>query len=69
MRSHLCHSRGETSDIAVPVAPPETLRRLDQYADEVVCLELPRHFRAVGEFYRTFPQVEDEQVIACLNPH
>ena len=54
---------------AVPVAPPETLRRLDQYADEVVCLELPRHFRAVGEFYRTFPQVEDEQVIACLNPH
>jgi predicted phosphoribosyltransferase len=53
---------------AVPVAPPETLLRLQPYADEVVCLESPRNFRAVGEFYRAFPQVDDEQVIACLNP-
>ncbi|CAG9185652.1 phosphoribosyltransferase [Cupriavidus pinatubonensis] len=52
---------------AVPVAPPQTLERMRPYADEVVCLESPPAFRAVGEFYREFPQVEDEQVIACLN--
>jgi predicted phosphoribosyltransferase len=52
---------------AVPVAPPQTLERLRPYADEVVCLQSPPAFRAVGEFYGDFPQVEDKQVIACLN--
>ncbi|WER50626.1 phosphoribosyltransferase family protein [Cupriavidus sp. WKF15] len=52
---------------AVPVAPPQTLERLRPYADEVVCLESPPSFRAVGEFYREFPQVDDEQVVAALN--
>jgi putative phosphoribosyl transferase len=36
------------------------------YADEVVCLETPEDFRAVGQFYRQFPQVEDEAVVAFL---
>lgn len=52
---------------AVPVAPPDTVERVAQYADEVVCLEAPLEFHAVGQFYRAFPQVEDEEVIACLN--
>uniref|UniRef100_UPI003F494A38 phosphoribosyltransferase n=1 Tax=Cupriavidus yeoncheonensis TaxID=1462994 RepID=UPI003F494A38 len=52
---------------AVPVAPPQTLERLRPYADEVVCLESPPSFRAVGEFYRKFPQVDDEQVVAALS--
>lgn len=51
---------------AVPVAPPETLDNLRPYADETVCLHAPPEFRAVGEFYRQFPQVEDEDVIALL---
>ncbi len=51
---------------AVPVAPPETLARVGGYADEVVCLETPAYFTAVGQFYRDFPQVEDAQVIAAL---
>jgi predicted phosphoribosyltransferase len=51
---------------AVPVAPRESLERIAPYADEVVCLETPDEFHAVGQFYREFPQVEDEQVVKLL---
>jgi len=51
---------------AVPVAPPETLERIRPYADEVVCLEAPEDFQAVGQFYRDFQQVEDEEVVELL---
>ena len=51
---------------AVPVAAPESLEQVRPYADEVVCLETPEDFRAVGQFYRQFPQVEDEAVVAFL---
>ncbi len=51
---------------AVPVAPPDTLRKVEAYADEVICLHTPEYFQAVGQFYRDFPQVEDEEVIAIL---
>ncbi len=51
---------------AVGVAPPATLARLRQEADEVVCLEAPEFFYAVGQFFADFPQVSDEEVIACL---
>jgi predicted phosphoribosyltransferase len=51
---------------AVPVAPPDTLEKVASYADEVVCLETPEWFQAVGQFYMDFPQVEDEEVIAIL---
>lgn len=51
---------------AVPVSPPETLRKVAALADEVVCLVSPDDFRAVGQFYVDFPQVEDEEVIQIL---
>jgi predicted phosphoribosyltransferase len=51
---------------AVPVSPPETLRKVRDLADEVLCLEAPPHFQAVGQFYRHFPQVDDELVIDML---
>jgi len=51
---------------AVPVAPPDTLVKVRELADEVVCLQTPEFFQAVGQFYRHFPQVEDEEVIALL---
>ena len=55
---------------AVPVAPPETLERIRPLADEVVCVAVPEEFYAVGQFYRHFPQVEDEEVIDLLGqPH
>jgi len=52
---------------AVPVAPSETLDRVAPYADEVVCLETPAIFYAVGQFYEVFTQVDDEEVIAMLS--
>jgi len=51
---------------AVPVSPPETLRKIAALADEAVCLMTPDNFRAVGQFYVDFPQVMDEEVIALL---
>lgn len=51
---------------AIPVSPPETLRKVAALADEVVCLMSPDDFRAVGQFYVDFPQVEDEEVIQIL---
>ena len=51
---------------AVPVSPPETLTKVRAQADEVVCLEAPPYFEAVGQFYRDFDQVEDAEVIALL---
>ena len=51
---------------AVPVAPPDTLEKVSPYADEVVCLDAPELFYAVGQFYQSFPQVSDEEVIALL---
>jgi len=51
---------------AVPVAPPETLKKVANMADEVVCLYAPEYFMAVGQFYQNFSQVEDEEVIDIL---
>ena len=51
---------------AVPVAPPDTLATVADLADEVVCLEAPAFFRAVGQFYQHFDQVDDEEVIKVL---
>jgi predicted phosphoribosyltransferase len=51
---------------AVPVAPPDTLAKVQPYADEVVCLSAPQMFYAVGQFYQSFPQVSDTEVIRLL---
>jgi putative phosphoribosyl transferase len=54
--------------IAVPVAPPATLRRLARHADRVVCPEQPADFMAVGEYYDEFPQLTDREVVQLLAP-
>jgi predicted phosphoribosyltransferase len=51
---------------AVPVAAPESLEKVRPYADEVVCLAAPPEFHAVSQFYGSFPQVEDEEVMRLL---
>jgi len=51
---------------AVPVAAPDSLGLVRPYCDEVVCLEAPPEFFAVGQFYREFRQVEDDEVIELL---
>ena len=53
--------------VAAPVAPPDTVERLLGEADEVICVETPPYFGAVGEFYESFEQVSDERAVACLS--
>lgn len=53
--------------VAVPIAPPETLLLIQHEADEVICLDAPHYFAAVGQFYQIFDQTEDEEVISLLN--
>jgi putative phosphoribosyl transferase len=48
--------------IAVPVGAPETCAAMRLIADEVVCLETPDPFYAVGLWYANFDQTEDEEV-------
>tara|TARA_R110000868_G_scaffold36900_3_gene130487 strand:- start:2887 stop:3510 length:624 start_codon:yes stop_codon:yes gene_type:complete len=52
--------------VAVPVLPYETIPLFKQNADELVYILAPHNFRAVGEFYQEFNQVEDEEVIQML---
>jgi len=52
--------------LAVPVAPLSTLRELEDEADQVVCLQTPHPFYAIGQFYRDFSQTSDEEVIRLL---
>ncbi|MGZ3529052.1 MAG: phosphoribosyltransferase [Vulcanimicrobiaceae bacterium] len=48
--------------LAVPVAPAETLDALAHEVDEIVCLEQPECFGAIGLYYDDFAQVGDEEV-------
>lgn len=52
--------------LAVPVAPAQTIEELRTEADEVICLETPRDFMAIGEFYDDFSQTSDQEVIDLL---
>lgn len=52
--------------LAVPVAPPSTVAELEGEADEVVVLETPEPFYAVGLWYVAFPQTSDEEVADTL---
>jgi predicted phosphoribosyltransferase len=51
---------------AAAVASPNTVRRIAAEADEVVCLEMPDVFYAVGQFFQDFSQVSDAEVVAIL---
>lgn len=53
--------------LAVPIAPKETLLELQKVFDEVICLETPEPFYAVGQFYNYFHQLSDERVIFLYN--
>jgi putative phosphoribosyl transferase len=52
--------------LALPVGPEDSVRQLADEADETVCLRLPPDFRAVGQFYRDFEQVSDEEMLEIL---
>lgn len=52
--------------VAVPVTAKDALARLEALADEVVYLEAPALFFAVGQFYQNFDQVSDQEVVQLL---
>lgn len=52
--------------LAVPVAPIDWMDRFGDDADELICIETPRSFHAVGEFYADFSATTDQEVVDCL---
>jgi putative phosphoribosyl transferase len=58
--------KAEKIVVAVPVAPPRAVQEIETLVDEIVCLEMPPEFRAVGQFYDKFDETSDEEVIALL---
>ena len=60
--------KAETGRIvaAVPVAPPRVMDQVKALVDEVVILHTTDWFFSIGQFYEHFPQIDDDEVIACL---
>lgn len=52
--------------IAAPVSPPDTLKRLKEQVEDLICLHSPFDFVGVGQFYVDFAEVTDEEVIPLL---
>ncbi len=52
--------------VALPVGPEDTIKRLVEDVDEMICLRTPPLFAAVGQFYVRFEPVEDEEVLEIL---
>ena len=55
--------------LAVPVAPPEAVASMRAVADDVVCLETPVPFSAVGQWYEDFTQTSDAEVVRLLEAY
>lgn len=51
---------------ALPVGPEDTVLKLSKYCDEIICLRVPPFFQAVGQFYLSFEQVNDEELVDLL---
>lgn len=54
--------------VAIPVGPPSTISEIFDLADDVICLQTPTFFMAVGQFYDEFEATEDDEVISLLQP-
>ncbi len=52
--------------VAIPVAPPDTVRKLEKIVGKILCLHQPSDFRAIGRFYKDFAQVEDDEAKRLL---
>jgi putative phosphoribosyl transferase len=52
--------------LALPVGSEDAVRQVAEEADETLCLRLPPDFRAVGQFYRNFEQVSDQEMLEIL---
>lgn len=59
----------ESIIVAVPVGPKDVLHELESYADEVIYLENPDRFYAIGAFYEDFHQVSDEEAVLLFQAY
>lgn len=57
----------EYTAFAAPVGSESAVERTKREADEVICLDVPTNFGAVGQFYRSFDQVPDEKALQYLD--
>jgi putative phosphoribosyl transferase len=62
----LKHRQPKKIVVAVPVASSEASDMIKQAADELVVLDVPVYFEAVGAYYDKFPQITDEEVIDLM---
>ena len=53
--------------VATPIAPPHTVAALHDEADDVIALDTPEQFYAIGEFYDDFSQTSDDEVVRLLS--
>lgn len=53
--------------VVTPVMSRSSFYEIRKEADWIISLETPESFGAVGEYYASFPQVSDEEVIALMN--
>lgn len=53
--------------VAAPVASLEAVNLIREEADDVICLHIPPHFGAVGDFYENFRPVPNEEVVKLLS--
>jgi predicted phosphoribosyltransferase len=62
----LKHCNPKKIVVAVPVSSPIAARKIQQEADELVVLDTPANFYAVGAYYESFPQLTDDEVIKIM---
>jgi putative phosphoribosyl transferase len=53
--------------VAVPVAPPSTVKEIEKEVDDVVCMLMPEPFDGVGRWYQDFSQTTDQEVRSLLD--
>lgn len=69
MQASLWSARREDPEkliAAVPVASIDAMEKVADDADEAIVLRVPPYFQAVGQFYTSFGQTSDEEVISIL---
>jgi putative phosphoribosyl transferase len=60
------HQGAKRLIVATAVGSPHAMAMLEPEADDIICLQTPADFMAVGQFYRHFPQLTDQEVIDHL---
>ena len=53
--------------VAIPIGPPDTIHEIENFTDEMICLETFSPFYSIGTYYKDFTQVTDEEVKLLLS--